>query len=108
MNNRFRRFVNLWITLSAVWLIANGSLAPEVVATGVAISAALGYLLSGLGKVWADIRWSPRVIYTYFIYLGVFLYELLLANINVLLLVFSLRIDISPEIVEVKRPGWSA
>ena len=52
MNNRFRRFVNLWITLSAVWLIANGSLAPEVVATGLGISAVLSYLLAEFGNGW--------------------------------------------------------
>ena len=53
-------------------------------------------------RVYADIRWSPRVILTAFAFLGVFLWELVLANLNVARLVFSPRIRIRPGIVEIK------
>jgi multicomponent Na+:H+ antiporter subunit E len=42
------------------------------------------------------------VIYNYLLYLGVFLYELVKANLNVMRYVFSPNIDIHPGIVEIK------
>lgn len=97
-----RPFINLWITLMAIWLIANASLAAEVVVTGVLITGILAYLFSSFGRVWEHIRWSPVGMYHYLLYLGVFLVELVKANLNVARLVFSPNIDIQPGIVEVK------
>ncbi len=97
-----RPFINLWITLMAIWLIANASLAAEVVVTGALITGILAYLFSSFGRVWEHIRWSPVGMYHYLLYLGVFLAELVKANLNVARLVFSPKIDIQPGIVEVK------
>lgn len=102
MQNSMRRFFNLWLTLFAIWLIANDSLAQEVVLSGVVIAAVIAYPLSRFGGTWAHIRWSPRVIYYYVLYLGVFIQELVRANLNVARLVFSPKIDIQPGIVEIK------
>ena len=83
------RFVNLWITLEALWLIANASLAMDVVLVGAVISGALSFVFRDFGRVYGDIRWSPKVIYNYVLYLGVFLRELVRANFNVMRVVFS-------------------
>ena len=97
-----KQFLNLWVTLLLIWLIANNSLAGEVVLAGVLITGILAFVFATFSSVYKDIRWSPRVLYTYFLYLGVFLYELLLANLNVMRLVFAPRINIKPGIVEIK------
>jgi multicomponent Na+:H+ antiporter subunit E len=96
------RFFNLWVTLEALWLIANASLAMDVVLVGAVISAAVAFLFRDLGRVYGDIRWSPRVIYNYLLYFGVFLRELVKANLNLMRVVLSPTIDIKPGIVEIR------
>ena len=96
------QFLNLWLTLLLIWLIANGTLATDTVLTGVVITAAIALAFAAFSRVYSVIRWSPRVIYTYLLYLGLFLYELVKANINVMHYVYSPHIDIHPGIVEIK------
>jgi multicomponent Na+:H+ antiporter subunit E len=96
------QFLNLWLTLLLIWMIANGTLATDTVLTGVVITAVIALVFAAFSRVYSVIRWSPRVIYTYLIYLGVFLYELVKANLTVMRYVFSPRIDIRPGIVEIK------
>ena len=96
------QFLNLWLTLFLIWLIANGSLALDTVITGVVVSAIIALAFSTFSRVYSVIRWSPVVIYNYLQYLGVFFIELVKANLNVMLLVFSPRINIRPGIVEIK------
>ena len=96
------QFINLWLTLLIIWLLANGSLASHTIIAGVSISAVIALAFAAFAQVYSVVRWSPRVIYYYLIYLSVFFYELVKANLNVMLLVFSPRINISPAIVEIK------
>ncbi|MGB5440193.1 MAG: Na+/H+ antiporter subunit E [Gammaproteobacteria bacterium] len=96
------QFLNLWLTLLIIWLIANGTLATDTVITGVVITAAIALAFATFSRVYGVIRWTPVVIYNYLLYLGVFLYELVRANINVMRYVYSPRIDIHPGIVEIK------
>ena len=96
------QFLDLWLTLLLIWLIANGTLATDTVLTGVVITAAIALAFAAFSRVYSVIRWSPRVIYNYLLYLGVFLYELVKANLNVMRYVYSPHIDIHPGIVEIK------
>ncbi|MEN8177055.1 MAG: Na+/H+ antiporter subunit E [Pseudomonadota bacterium] len=91
----------LWITLLLVWLVANASMAIDVIVTGVVVSTILALPLSVFAGAYADIRLSPKAFIYYFRYLGVFLWELLLANMNVARIVFSPKINIHPGIVKV-------
>ncbi len=100
--NITRQFLNLWMTLLLIWVIANGTLAFDVLITGIVISAAIALAFASFARVYSVIRWSPKVILYYLMYLGVFLLELTKANLNVMRLVFSPRIDITPGIVEIK------
>jgi multicomponent Na+:H+ antiporter subunit E len=96
------QFLNLWLTLLLIWIIANGTLAYDTLLTGVVITAAIAFAFAAFSRVYSVIRWSPRVIAYYLMYLAVFLLELTKANINVMRLVFSPRITIEPGIVEIK------
>lgn len=93
---------NLWLTLLAIWLVANASLAPDVLVTGLVISGVLALTLSAFASTYAEIKLTPKTVSYYFMYLGVFLWELMLANLNVARIVFSPKIDIRPGIVKVK------
>ncbi len=95
------QFLNLWLTLLLIWLIANGSLAQETVITGAVVSAVIALAFATFSRVYSVVRWTPKVIFFYLMYLGVFLLELLKANLSVMRLVFSPRIDIEPGIVKI-------
>ena len=96
------QFLNLWLTLMLIWVIANGTLALDTLITGVVVCAGIALAFASFARVYSVIRWSPKVILYYLMYLGVFLVELTKANLNVMRLVFSPRIDIEPGIVEIK------
>ena len=102
LTDNLKQFFSLWITLLLIWLVANNSLAREILVVGVPLTGALALVFSRFATVYADIRWTPRVLFNVVLYLGVFLWELVLANLNVLRLVLSPRIDIHPGIVEVR------
>lgn len=96
------QFLNLWLTLMLIWLAANGTLALDTVITGVVVSAVIALAFAAFARVYSVVRWSPRVIFYYLMYLSVFFIELVKANLNVMRLVFSPRINIQPGIVEIK------
>jgi multicomponent Na+:H+ antiporter subunit E len=96
------QFLNLWLTLMLIWVIANGTLAVDTLITGVVVCAAIALAFASFARVYSVIRWSPKVIIYYLMYFAVFLVELTKANLNVMRLVFSPRIDIEPGIVEIK------
>lgn len=96
------QFLNLWLTLMLIWVIANGTLAIDTLITGVVVCAAIALAFASFARVYSVIRWSPKVIIYYLMYLGVFLVELTKANLYVMRLVFSPRIAIEPGIVEIK------
>ncbi len=100
--NSRKLFVNLWITLFLIWLVANNSLGADILLTGAALATLLAALFTPFAGAYASIRWSPHVLVNLLLYFGVFLEELVKANLNVLALVLSPRIDIHPGIVEIQ------
>ena len=96
------QFFNLWLTLFIIWVIANGTLAYHTLIAGVVISAVIALAFASFSRVYSVIRWSPKIIYYYLMYLSVFIIELVKANLNVMQIVFSPQIDIKPGIVEIK------
>ena len=96
------QFINLWLTLFIIWLIANTTLAIHTVVTGVVLSAVIAMAFAAFSQVYSVVRWSPKVIAYYLMYLGVFIYEMVKANLSVMRLVYARRINIKPAIVEIK------
>src|SRR5262249_7725296 len=92
----------LWMLLTFIWFAANSSLALESIVTGALISAVLAYVLTREYDAWADIRFSPARLHHFSRYSGIFIVELVRANINMMRYVFAPRIDINPGIVEIK------
>lgn len=92
----------LWCLLTFIWIAANSSLAPASVITGAVISAALAYFFASRTNVWQGIYFSPSRLYHFLAYTGVFVVELVRANLNMLRYVYSPRIDISPGILKIR------
>ena len=88
--------------LTFLWFAANSSFALEALVTGALISAVLAYMFTRKRGVWRDIRLSPERVYHFVLYTGVFLVELVRANINMMRYVFAPRINIKPGIVRIK------
>jgi multicomponent Na+:H+ antiporter subunit E len=95
-------FVWLWILLTFLWFAANSSYAFEALLTGALISAVLARMFTRKPGAWRDVRLSPKRAYHFVLYTGVFLVELVRANINMMRYVFAPRINIRPGIVRIK------
>jgi multicomponent Na+:H+ antiporter subunit E len=95
-------FFPLCLLLTFIWVAANSSLAPESILTGVLIAATLAYIFTRQSAVWQSLRISPRRLYHFILYTGVFIVEMVKANINMLRYVYSPRIHIKPGVVEIK------
>ncbi len=95
-------FLWLWILLTLIWFATNSSLAIESIVTGAVISAILAYIFASTTDIWQAVRLSPARLYHFILYTGVFVIELVRANLNMLRYVYSPRIDIAPGIVKIK------
>jgi multicomponent Na+:H+ antiporter subunit E len=95
---------SIWLALllTFLWFAANSSFAFETLVTGASISAILAYLFTRKASAWRDIRFSPKRAYHFVLYTGVFVIELVRANISLMRCVFSPRIVIKPGIVRIK------
>jgi multicomponent Na+:H+ antiporter subunit E len=91
----------LWLLLWAVWLIANASWSVEIVLIGGLLSLLVALIFTLQSDSWRSINLKPQGIYHFIAYTAVFLRELVLANINVMRLVFSPRIDIQPGVIRI-------
>jgi len=97
-----RGFVWLWFLLAAVWLAVSSTFTVESVLAGALISAALAAYFARRFEIWGGIRVSPGRVYHFLLYTGVFLRELVRANIAMMRYVYAPRIQIEPGIVTVK------
>lgn len=95
-------FLCLWILLTFLWFAANSSLAIESIVTGAVISAVLAQVFVRTFPVWQDVRLTPARALGFLRYTGIFLVELVRANLNMLRYVYAPRIEINPGIVKVK------
>ena len=95
-------FFWLWALLTFVWIAISSSLALESVITGALIAAALAYMFARRFAIWRGIRFSPTRLYHFIIYTGVFVVELVRANINMMRYVYAPRLSVEPGVVKVK------
>ncbi|SEH99155.1 multicomponent Na+:H+ antiporter subunit E [Rhizobium tibeticum] len=93
----------LWSFLFVVWLVINSSVEPPIVGVGALVSLVVAVIFMRRGDVWR-IKVTPSKIFHFIAYTGVFLVELVKANVNMLRYVYAPRIDIRPGIVKVRMP----
>jgi multicomponent Na+:H+ antiporter subunit E len=95
-------FVWLWFLLTFIWVAANSSVAVDSVVTGALIAAVLAYFFTRKSSIWQGVRCTPSSLYHFALYTGVFVVELVRANINMMRYVYSPHIDIKPGVVKIK------
>jgi multicomponent Na+:H+ antiporter subunit E len=95
-------FLWLWLLLTVIWFAANSSLAIESILTGAVISGVLALIFVRHFPAWTDIRLTPTRLFHFARYTGVFVVEMVRANLTMLRYVYAPRIDINPGIVKVR------
>jgi len=95
-------FFWLWALLTLVWIAISSSFELGSVITGALIAAALAYMFARRFAIWRGIRFSPTRLYHFIIYTGVFVVELVRANINMMRYVYAPRLSVEPGVVKVK------
>jgi len=96
--NLFVSFVILMIA----WLLLTWTLDPVLLSIGIVLSIALAVIFCSNCDLFESINLTPKAFAYTFIYLFVFLIELIKANIDVTRRVLSPSLPINPGIVKVK------
>ena len=93
--------ISLWLLLFLLWLILNLSVALPIVVSGAAIALIITWIFMRRSDTWWQVLLTPRTVFHFIAYMGVFFLELVKANLNMLRYVYSPRIDIHPGIVKI-------
>lgn len=99
---RVQDFAKPFAALLLVWVMLNGSVAPDTLLVGVlAVTAILWFLRDSLSFL-SDFRATPQAFGAAFLYVGYFLKELVRANLAMARIVLSPSLPIDPGIVKVR------
>ncbi len=97
-----KNYALMFLTLMSVWLLLNVSLAPEVLIVGVGVSLIVSLAFCSKCDILDEINFSPKALVATFIFIFVFIGELIKANISITKRVISPKLPINPGIVKVK------
>ena len=92
----------LFATLLLFWLLLNGSLATDVLVTGIVVSALISLLFYPGLSFFTELRLTPVSLIAGVRYYVFFFKSLLLANLRMARIVISPSLPINPAIVKVR------
>ncbi len=95
------KYFTTFITFLLIYLLLAGFLIEEVI-LGIVVSAVLTFILSKYLDYSIDITFPVKLLKFVFIYIPVFIWKLVLANLDVARRVLSPKIPLNPGIVKVK------
>jgi len=95
------KYFTTFITLLLIYLLLAGFLIEEVI-LGSVLSAVLTVILSKYLDYSVDITFPVKLLKFVFLYIPVFIWKLILANVDVARRVLSPKIPLNPGIVKVK------
>ncbi len=99
---RGREAFLLWLGLFLVWVLITWSVQVQELATGLAVTVVLTLLMRSIYPLLSGIRPGIKPLFFVVAYVFIFIWQLILANIDVAKRVLSPRLPISPGIVKVK------
>ncbi len=97
---KIKSIIVIFVILMVVWLILNQSTDMQYLVTGLIFSAFLAIIFCNRCSVVEDIKFTPKAFLYTFLFLGVFLVELLKANVHMAITVLSPSLPINPGIVK--------
>lgn len=95
------KYVTTFLVLFIVYVLLSGFVLQEVI-LGAVVSLVLTILISRYVSYQIDASFPIKLVKFVFVYIPVFVWQLLLANLDVARRVLSPRIPLNPGIVEVK------
>jgi len=90
------------LTLFVIWVLLNQKVTSEVLISGAVVAFAVGLIFCYSCDNYSDLKLTPKAILFWFLYIFVFLRELVKSNFDVAKRVISPKLPINPGIVEVK------
>jgi len=84
------------------WILLNNSFEPIKLGIGAILSLSLAIIFCSRCDVFSELKLTPVALFYTFVYIFVFLYELVKSNIDVARRVITPSLPINPGIVEVK------
>ncbi len=99
---KIKSLIISFITLFVIWVLLNNNLSLEVLISGSVVAFIVGLIFCYSCDIYSDLNLNPKAILYWFLYIFVFLNELVKSNFDVARRVISPKLPINPGIVEVK------
>lgn len=99
---KIKAFIVIFSILMAVWLILNQSVDIEYLVLGAVISVLLAFMFCRGCSVFNDINFTPKAFVYTFMFLAVFIFELIKANFDIARIVLTPSLPIKPGIIKAK------
>jgi multicomponent Na+:H+ antiporter subunit E len=99
---KIKSFLISVVTIFVIWVLLNNKLTLEVLASGGIIAVVVALMFHKSYDIFEALKLSPKAILYWFVYIFVFLTELVKSNLDVAFRVISPKLPINPGIVEVK------
>ena len=90
------------LTLFVIWVLLNNNITPEVLISGGVVAFIVGLIFCYSCDIFSDLKLNPKAILYWFLYIFVFISELVKSNFDVARRVISPKLPINPGFVEVK------
>ncbi|MCF8373776.1 MAG: Na+/H+ antiporter subunit E [Bacteroidales bacterium] len=100
--NKFKNFIIIFFILFVVWMLLNNSYTSVIIISGLIVSFVVAAVFCSNCNVFTELKLTPKSILYSFVYIVVFLKELVKSNLDVAFRVISPSLPINPGIVEVK------
>ena len=97
-----KNFIITFLILFGIWILLNNSLQVDILISGLVVSAIISGLLCTKCQIFEGMNVGPKGIMMSFLFLGVFMVDLVKSNFDVAKRVLSPSLPINPGIVEVK------
>ena len=102
MMKKLKGFLLLWILLMAAWLLGTGTFEIQELVTGLVLSAGVALVFISFSSLYREVKLTPKSILLVPVYLVVFLWEMLKANLDVARRVLTPSLPINPGVVEIE------
>ena len=97
-----RNIVISFLILFVFWILLNNTFEPLILLIGAGLSLIISLIFCRSCNVFSDIKLTPKSIFYSFVYVVVFLIEMIKSNLDVARRVLSPQLPINPGIIEVK------
>ena len=99
---KIKSFLISVFTIFVIWVLLNNNLTAEVLISGGFVAVAVAFMFYRSYNIFEALKLNPKAILYWFVYIFVFIVELVKSNFDVALRVISPKLPINPGIVEVK------